>query len=85
MKRKLVGLESVDYIKKSTGERVQGVKLHCTGKSAEVAGTTVNTVWISAKSQGLMQIVSTLAVDDNLDIDFNNFGVVDNIEVIPAE
>lgn len=85
MKRKLVGLESVDYIKKSTGERVQGVKLHCTGKSAEVAGTTVNTVWISSKSQGLMEIVSTLAVDDNLDIDFNNFGVVDNIEVIPAQ
>jgi len=82
MKRKLIGLESVDYVKKSSGERVQGIKLHCIGKSADVAGTAADTLWISAKSEGLMETVSQLAIDDELDIDFNRFGGVDAIVVI---
>lgn len=85
MKRKLIGLESVDYIKKSTGERVQGVKLHCVGRHADVAGTAADQIWISAKSEGLMQIVSSLAIDDELSIDFNSYGVVEDLEVLTKE
>lgn len=82
MKAKLVGLEPVDYIKRGTGERVQGVKLHTMGKNANVEGISVKEIWISARSENLFNMARQLPLDTFVDIDYNNYGSVIDIAVV---
>lgn len=82
MKAKLVGLEPVQYVKRDTGETVQGIKLHTIGTNANVRGTFVKEIWINARSENLYNFARKLELDTSLDIDYNNYGNVIDISVL---
>lgn len=79
MERKVIGLETVKYTSKKTGNPVEGINIHCIGKAANVAGLAAERFFVSARAEGLYEDAGKLRPDQVVDFQFNRFG---NIEAI---
>ena len=47
MKVKVLGIQSVDYVSRKTGNPVKGVTLHSAFKDAQVEGESVSSIFVS--------------------------------------
>ena len=47
MKVKVLGIQSVDYVSRKTGNPVKGVTLHSSFKDAQVEGESVSSIFVS--------------------------------------
>lgn len=70
---KILGIQSVDYTNKS-GNRVSGVRLHCTYEDKRVTGYAVESIFVSSS-------VSTdkFEVGDEIDVLYNKYGSVSRV------
>ena len=82
MERKIIGLENVDYTSKKTGQPVKGIKIHATGINANVKGEAAEQFFVSVRAEGLYPKVTCFKVGDVIDIDFNNYGGINDIEYL---
>lgn len=96
MKGKIVGFETVDYISKKTGERVEGVRFFLTIKSNEVIGMKVGEEFVS-KGSSIYKVVDPYLngnVDDIINADVfidynveqrgaNTFKEICDLEIMP--
>lgn len=78
----IVGKQKVDYVSKKSGEPVKGISLHCVGSNNNVEGKSVETVFISARSQEMYDKVCKLPVGAKVAISYNKYRAVENIQVI---
>lgn len=82
MVRKVIGLETVKYTSKKTGQPVEGVNLHCIGKAANVAGEAAERYFVSVRAEGLYNDVCALRPQMEVNIEFNRFGNIENIALV---
>jgi hypothetical protein len=82
MERTIVGLEAVKYVSKKTNLPVEGINLHCTGKSANVKGVCAERYFISIRSEGLYNEVAVLQPNDVVNLEFNRFGNIEGVTFI---
>lgn len=82
MERTVVGLEAVKYVSKKTNLPVEGINLHCTGKSANVKGLAAERYFISIRSEGLYNEVAVLQPGHVVNLEFNRFGNIENVTLI---
>ena len=76
---RIVGKQDVDYVSKKTNNPVQGVTLHCVGKSDRVKGEAVETICISAKSPMYQQCME-YPLGTEVTVSYNRYGSVETIE-----
>lgn len=76
----LVGVQSVDYVSKKSGNPVKGVNLHCLvlDKLANLDGSGVERLFISANGNAFEQ-VNALKIGCKFSCYFNKWGNVDSI------
>lgn len=77
---KIVGIESVNYVSKKTGRPVVGSKLYLITDDVKqnLVGHSTTEIFVSGQIQG----IPVLAVNDNVNIFFNQFGSVQSIEKV---
>lgn len=80
---KIVGIESVNYVSKKTGRPVVGSKLYLITDDVKqnLVGHSTTEIFFSAQIQG----IPVLAVNDSVNIFFNQFGSVQAVEKIPPK
>lgn len=80
---KIVGIESVNYVSKKTGRPVVGSKLYLITDDVKqnLVGHSTTEIFVSAQIQG----IPVLAVNDSVNIFFNQFGSVQAVEKVPPK
>ncbi len=78
MKVKVLGIQSVDYVSKRTGNPVKGVTLHSAFKDPQVRGEAVDGIFIS---DNLGLALSDIKPGDFVDVETNFRGYVTNVTV----
>ncbi len=66
---KLLGIESISYNKKSTGELVSAVNLHCSYPDVHVNGDKCQSVFVS-DSLGFRTLINTFSPGMDIILDF---------------
>ena len=74
MKTKLLGIQTVDYVSRKTGNPVKGVTLHCSFKDPQVEGEAVDGIFVSDNLK--LPCISELRVGQIVDVTYNNRGYV---------
>lgn len=77
MKAKVLGLQTLDYISRKTGQPVKGVTMHCSYYDQQVRGQAVSSIFVSDNLQ--LDCVYNLEVGDEVDIEYSNRGYVCNV------
>lgn len=79
---KVVGIEAVDYVSKKSGERVQGVTLHCLNdenpENSAVVGQTTEKVYVSVKAD-CFSVLKDIKAGHEIKVFYNKYGAVDDI------
>ena len=76
---KIIGIEKIDYIRKSDSSHIQGVKLYCGVEDPRVQGMKPEEVFISAKSL-FYDTVACLVVGEDILVFYDKNGKVARIE-----
>lgn len=79
MKVKVLGIQSVDYVSRKTGNPVKGVTLHSCYKDAQVQGEAVNSIFVS-DNLGI-PCVAEIQPGMTIDVEYNNRGYVAGVEI----
>lgn len=78
---KVIGKESVSYFSKKRNEQVDGVKLHCTTANDRVDGQSVETIWVSRKSD-IYKEISGLKLNSDISCSYNRWGSIESIKIV---
>lgn len=79
MKVKVLGIQTVDYTSRKTGNPVKGVTLHSSFKDAQVQGESVSSIFIS-DNLGL-KCVTEIHPGMMVDVEYNNRGYVCDLAI----
>lgn len=79
MKVKILGIQTVDYVSKKTGNPVKGITLHSVHKDAQVTGEAVSNIFVSDSLD--IPVVSELRVGQLVDVEYNNRGYVCDLSI----
>ncbi|RHP49170.1 hypothetical protein DWZ40_02830 [Clostridium sp. AF32-12BH] len=79
MRVRVVGVQSVDYVSRKTGNPVKGVTLHSVFKDAQVNGEAVSSIFVSDNLQ--LPCVSEIQPGSLVDIEYNNRGYVQDVRL----
>lgn len=74
MKVKVLGLQTVDYVSRKSGNPVKGITLHAVFKDSQVTGDAVGNIFISDNLN--LACAKQLAVGQIVDVVYNNRGFV---------
>lgn len=74
----VVGIRTVNYISKKTGNPVSGVEFHVTFSDKNVNGLATDKIFISSRNLD----VSHVKLNDDIQILYNRYGQVDFVEVL---
>lgn len=76
---RILGIETVDYVSKKTGNRVTGTRLHCMdGQSFNnTVGNRVYSIFVPSRVN-----TSDLAVNDDVEVIYNRFGTCEDVRRI---
>ncbi len=80
MKARVLGIQSVDYVSRRTGQPVKGITLHVSHKDQQVTGDAVCNVFVS-DNLGIAGL-SNIAVGVNVDVEYNNRGYVCGLAIL---
>ena len=80
MKARVLGIQSVDYVSRRTGQPVKGVTLHVSHKDQQVIGDAVSNVFIS-DNLGIAGL-SNISVGVNVDVEYNSRGYVCGLAIL---
>lgn len=83
MKVVVLGVQTVDYVSRKTGNPVKGVTLHAKHKDSQVIGEAVSNIFIS-DNLGLL-CVSDLKPGLIVDVEYNNRGFVSDVQILGAD
>lgn len=75
---KVIGIKTIAYTSKKTGQPVEGVELHCLYNDNRVAGSAVDKIFLSSRYHD----VSHLKLEDTIAVYYNRYGQVDHIETL---
>ena len=70
---KIVGKQEVNYISKKTNQPVSGITLHCTSTRKDVEGMSVETIFVSTRSNMYDDIVK-IPVGSEVEVGYNRWG-----------
>lgn len=76
---KIVGKQKVDYVSRKTNQPVQGVTLHCTDERQGIEGVSVETIFVSAKSDIYNDVVN-IPIGSNISVGYNRWGSVEYVQ-----
>ena len=79
MKVKVLGIQSVDYVSRKTGNPVKGVTLHSTFKDAQVEGESVSSIFVSDNLN--LKCISEIRPGMLVDVEYNNRGYVCDLAI----
>lgn len=79
MKVKVLGVASVDYVSKKTGQPVKGTTLHSCFKDPQTQGEAVNSIFVS-DNLGL-SCISEIRPGMMVNVEYNNRGYVAGVEL----
>lgn len=79
MKVKVLGIQSVDYVSRKTGNPVKGVTLHSAFKDAQVEGESVASIFVSDNLN--LKCVAEIRPGMLVDIEYNNRGYVCDLAI----
>ncbi|HIQ74105.1 MAG TPA: hypothetical protein IAA51_06800 [Candidatus Cottocaccamicrobium excrementipullorum] len=73
---RILGIETVDYVSRKTGNRVQGTRLHLQDGTAyeDTMGNRVLSVYVKPAVN-----TADLALGDDVEVLYNRFGSVDDV------
>lgn len=74
MKVVVLGVQTVDYVSRKTGNPVKGVTLHAKHKDSQVVGEAVTNIFISDNLN--LPCIPDLAPGQIVDVEYNNRGFV---------
>lgn len=74
MKVVVLGVQTVDYVSRKTGNPVKGVTLHTKHKDSQVVGEAVANIFISDNLN--LPCIPELAPGQIVDVEYNNRGFV---------
>lgn len=80
MKMKVLGVQSVDYVSRKTGNPVKGVTLHCAYKDSSVQGDMVEQVFISDSLD--IKDIANVRPGVSVDVEYNRRGYVANLAIV---
>lgn len=80
MKVKVLGIQSVDYVSRKTGNPVKGVTLHSSFKDAQVEGEAVSPIFVSDNLR--LDCVSSIRPGMLVDVQYNNRGYVCDLAIL---
>ncbi len=75
----IVGKQKVDYVSRKKNQPVQGVTLHCESQRNGVEGVSVETIFISAKSNMYSEVV-TMPLGTQITVGYNRWGSVEYVQ-----
>ena len=79
MKVKVLGIQSVDYVSRKTGNPVKGVTLHSSFKDAQVEGESVSSIFVSDNLN--IKAVADIRPGTMVDVEYNNRGYVCDLAI----
>lgn len=79
MKVKVLGIQSVDYVSRKTGNPVKGVTLHSAFKDAQVEGESVSPIFVSDSL--CVDCVAEVRPGMLVDVEYNRRGYVCNLTI----
>lgn len=79
MKAKIMGIQTVDYVSRKTGNPVKGITLHCSFKDPQVEGDAVDGIFVSDNLK--LPCISELRVGQTVDVIYNNRGYVCDLAI----
>ena len=79
MKVKVLGIQSVDYVSRKTGNPVKGVTLHSAFKDAQVEGESVSSIFVSDNLN--LKCVAEIRHGMLVDVEYNNRGYVCDLAI----
>ena len=79
MKVKVLGIQSVDYVSRKTGNPVKGVTLHSSFKDAQVEGESVSPIFVSDNLN--IKAVADIRPGTMVDVEYNNRGYVCDLAI----
>ena len=79
MRVRVLGVQSVDYVSRKTGNPVKGVTLHTAFKDAQVQGEAVSNIFVSDNLQ--IQCISEVKPASLVNIEYNNRGDVQDVSL----
>lgn len=79
--KKIVGIQSVDYISRKTNKQVTGLTLHLSFEDARVRGMATETVFVSSQSI-CYEDVAALPVGSEVNVYYNRYGSVEDIRPV---
>ena len=79
MKVKVLGIQSVDYVSRKTGNPVKGVTLHSAFKDAQVEGESVSSIFVSDNLN--LKCVAEIRPGMLVDVEYNNRGYVCDLAI----
>lgn len=80
MKVKVLGIQSVDYVSRKTGNPVKGITLHSSFKDAQVEGESVSPIFVS-DNLGL-NCIAEVRPGMTVDVEYNNRGFVCDLKLL---
>lgn len=79
MKFKVLGIQSVDYVSRRTGNPVKGVTLHSCFKDAQTQGEAVSAIFVS-DNLGI-SCLPEIRPGMTVNVEYNNRGFVAGLEI----
>ena len=79
MKVKVLGIQSVDYVSRKTGNPVKGVTLHSAFKDAQVEGESVSSIFVSDNLN--LKCISEIRPGMLVYVEYNNRGYVCDLAI----
>lgn len=79
MKVKVLGIQSVDYTSRKTGNPVKGITLHLAFKDAQVEGDSVSSIFVSDNLG--VSCMAEIRPGMMVDVQFNNRGYVCDVAI----
>lgn len=79
MKVEVLGIQTVDYVSRKTGNPVKGVTLHSAFKDIQVTGRAVSSIFVSDNLE--IACLKEIKVGSIVDVQYNNRGYVCDLEI----
>lgn len=80
MKMKVVGMQSVDYVSRKTGNPVKGVTLYTVYKDNDVHGERTDNVFVSDNLQ--VKDIANIKPGMTIDVEFNRRGFISDVAIV---
>ena len=79
MKATVLGIQKVNYVSRKTNQPVTGTTLHVSYPKKDVEGQSVETIFISDRSEISLESVK---VGSTVGVYYNRWGSVDGLEIV---